>query len=63
MYVHLSVTVEDLVERFLRAYFNHIVLFRQRVNDANLASSLCETTDAVASFILPPWHLEVGLPL
>ena len=63
MYVVLSVTVENLVERFLRAHFNYIVLFRQRINDADLASTLCESTDAVASFILPPWHLEVRFPL
>ena len=63
MYVHLSVTVENLIERFLRAYFNQIVLFRQRINDADLPSSLSETSDAVASFILPPRYGEVWLPL
>ena len=63
MYVVLSVTVENLVERFLRAYFNQIVLFRQRINDADLSSALCQSTYAVASFILPPRHREVGLPL
>ena len=62
MYVHLSVTVENLVESFFGAYFNHIVLLRQRVDDADLASSFRQSTDAVASFIFPPRHSEVRLP-
>jgi len=62
MFIELHVTVEDFVQSLFAANFNHIIVFGDHVDDAQLACLLCELPDA-KSGVLPPWLLKAaGVP-